>query len=274
MQKIEIFNAALDGDDSRLTRAVGPGGIVCVAPEMSSVFLVAAAADGTQSATIAIIRDYGGGLYEVLLPKSFRVSQVRHDGTHFILTSADGRSAHGTPFQFAVRPRRIDKENNPSYEEQVEETFLSTHLLPSQDSPAPADASGERLGEHSVDDIVRGYGASLSVGGEEIWVTFDSAGPEKVAHLLPHVRELLADFEHLTSVGLEFMWNRFADGSETAQDKARFPDEMVPNALVVHRSGDFELHFTDVTCDYYLDGYCPAVVFRADRTPVDITVEA
>jgi hypothetical protein len=59
------------------------------------------------------------------------------------------------------------------------------------------------------------------------------------------------------------------------------PDEdgsfagMVPTSLVVYLSGDFAVHYEQMSgTEFYMDGYWAAVRFRADRTPVDHSVEA
>ncbi|MEV1119306.1 hypothetical protein AB0I91_29990 [Actinosynnema sp. NPDC049800] len=277
MPGFESFASALSGDDRELRAAAGPDGIVCVAPDLASVFLVQVGADGTQSTTLAIVREGGGSsVNRIEVPASFRISGIRHDHEHFTLTAVDGRTAHGTPRQFVEERKLLDEEHNPRYHEQLEEVFLATHLIPVRDWSEAVDAvtTDRGLDGPGVEEIVRLGQAQVVAGDLDLSVTFDGAGPEKVAELLPHVRDLLAEFDRVSRDGLEFLWDKSSDGSEPDGAKARFLTELVPAELVVYRSGDFEIHFVDTTESYYLDGYWPAVQFTADATPVSETVEA
>ncbi|MFD8783644.1 hypothetical protein [Kitasatospora sp. NPDC059599] len=270
MPNSRIIASALNGDTEELRRAVGAGGLICVAPELSSVFVVRTAADGAQTATV----DLPGSTAFVRLPRSFRVRRIGHDSERFTLTSADGRSVTGTPRQFSTGYKVIAEEHNPWYEQHVEEAFLATGLRPEGllptrilhvgTTPEPAEPRPEG----------RTAGSAAAVPGRRLEMWFDSAGPEKTAELLPHARRLVAEFDRIRRDGTAFIWTAFAEGDETEEEKARFPEVMTPHTLVVYRSGDFEVHFEEPGNRYFMDGYWPAVQYRADLTPVHVTIEA
>jgi hypothetical protein len=261
---METFRSALHGDGTRLRSVTGPDDLVCVAHEPHSVFLVQNAADGTQSATIGSC----GLVAEVGLPPSFRVVEIAADGAEFVVTSADGRVAHGTPDQFTAFPKLVAQEHNPRYAAQLEELFLQTHLLTDEplDTPFPPVATDERLAEP---EVLRFGEALVTVGGREVWLSFDNARPDRVAELLPHTRALLADVDRLSRAGAELLWARVGEG-----DEAEFLAAMTATSLVVYLTGDFELHYEEVSGTYWMDGYWPSVQFLADRTAVDFTTEA
>jgi len=252
MHDLRIFASALAGDDAELTAVAGADGVVCVAPELHSVFLVEAAPDGTHKATVAVVGSYGGGSVNLVpIPKAFRVQRIESDGERFVVAAADGRTVHGTPSQFAHWVKILDEEHNPDYETHLEEAFLATPSLP-EDSPEP-----EQL-------------------ATDIEVSFDSAGPETVTALLPHARTLAAALDRIAQAGAEFLWTWGAKGDESEAEKAEFFDQvMPPTDLVVYRSGDFELHYCNASGgDHFMEGYWPAILFRADQTPVAVSVEA
>ncbi|MER5642533.1 hypothetical protein ABT095_37055 [Kitasatospora sp. NPDC002227] len=270
MPNSRIIQSALNGDAEELRRVVGPGGLVCVAPGLSSVFVVRTAADGAQTGTVAL----PGSTTSVQLPRSFQVRHIGHDRERFTLTSADGRSVTGTPRQFGAYYKVIAEEYNPWYEEHVAEAFLATNLLPDGlllPRVVHAD-SDPRVGGLQAEGGITG--SSVTVAGQQLEIWFDCAGPEKVTVLLPHARRLVAGFERIRRDGAEFIWTAFAEGDETEEEKARFPEVMTPETLVVYRSGDFEVHFGETGSRYFMDGYWPAVQYRADMTPVHATVEA
>ncbi|MQS16321.1 hypothetical protein F7Q99_29930 [Streptomyces kaniharaensis] len=270
MPNSRIIASALNGDAEELRRVVGPGSLMCIAPELSSVFVVRTAADGEQTATVAL----PGSTMFVQLPRSFQVRHIGHDSERFTLTSTDGRSVAGTPRQFTACYKVIVEKHNPWYEEHVEEAFLATSLLP--DGLLPPHIrhvdTDPVLGEPRVEGRIAE--TSVTTPGRRLEMWFDCAGPEKIAELLPHARRLVAEFEHIRRDGTEFIWTTFAEGDETEEEKARFPEVMTPNTLVVYRSGDFEVHFGEPESRYFMDGYWPAVQYRADMTPVHVTVEA
>ncbi|MBG0833137.1 hypothetical protein HS041_36140 [Planomonospora sp. ID67723] len=262
-----VFAAALNGDDTQVRDLAGPDGVFCIAAELCSVFLVEVTADGTQQGTLA----YPRGITRVELPRSWPVHRIDHDREHFILTSTDGRSVHGTPRQFAAYPKILPAEHNPSYQEHLEEAFLATHLLPPHPPPPGTYASlaEPMLGGHHIDDVVQGT-VQVPAAGRDLWVGFDHAGPEKVAELLPHTHRLLAAFDRISRAGTDFLWNRCVDGTESEEERAGLPDAIVPTNLIVYRSADFEVHFQDVSGRYFPDdSYWPCVWYRADMTPVD-----
>ncbi|MEV2276789.1 hypothetical protein AB0I72_14530 [Nocardiopsis sp. NPDC049922] len=292
----------LQGDDAILKSRIGPLDIACVAPELCSVFIVKTGADGTQTGRLALTGEIDGGLFDlsVRIPESFRVQRITDDGERFTVTSDDGRSAHGTPSQFARSPgikligrlyqplrgvKILDREYNPLYEQHFEESFLATHLLPVErpldrdwQLPMPAHLETDPvLGEIRRSDIGENtYEAAVPVTGGEICVGFDSAGPEKVIALLPHARALVRSFDRILRDGIEFLWNWGLEGGETEEERVRFLDEILPPAcLFVYRSGDFELHFTaGVTEEFIQNGFWAVVLFRADMRPVGVTFTA
>lgn len=65
--------------------------------------------------------------------------------------------------------------------------------------------------------------------------------------------------------------------SDTDEDRLRFLDSLVLEAATVYHSGDFGVDLSDdrgLFEQAFLAGYWPKVHFRADRTPVAVTVEA
>lgn len=271
MLDLEIFAKALGGDDKRLRSEAG---LFCVAPELHSVFLVQTAEDGTQNGTVAIVGSGGGGVVGVVdLPRSFQVREIAHDGDRFVLTSADGRTATGTPDQFDAHPRLVHEPVNPRYQEQLEEIFLSTHLLPTdRETLAEPQTVTQDLNGPGIDEVVRTGQATVTVGDEEVWLNFDNAWPEKITSLLPHTRDLLARITDLGRAGADFLW---AQGSPDEDPETDFLELMEPTTLVMFLTGDFEIHYEGISdSEYYMDGYWPAVHFLADGTPVDHAIEA
>ncbi|MGW6745284.1 hypothetical protein ACWGDX_31870 [Streptomyces sp. NPDC055025] len=267
MRDLKVFAAALTGEDTLARSLAGPDGVLCVAPALSSVFLVEPAAGGGQTGTVAVVGASGGGMVSLVeLPRSFRVLRIGHDQDGYVLTGEDGRSVRGTPAQFAARPKLVGREHNPAYEEHLEEAFLATHLIPADGGTAHAGTGdGTQYGQ---------YGGTVHAAGLDIELSFDRAGPEKTAALLPHARRLVADFARIRRAATEFLhaWGAEGDGTDE-EERLGFAAAMVPTDLVVYRSGDFEVAFEDTSGTYFLDGYWPNIVFRADMTPVDLTVE-
>ncbi|HEX6352090.1 hypothetical protein [Actinophytocola sp.] len=269
---MDVFRDALHGNGKRLRKAAEPDGVFCVAAEPHSVFLVQNSDDGTQSATVGSC----GRVSIVELPRSFRVQDIAYDAGEFVLTSADGQVAHGSPDQFTAQPRLVAEEHNPRYQEQLTEIFLRTHQLSEltqSDKPYPPPSVGPELAGPELADILRVGQALVPLGEHEVWLSFDYAGPEKVADLLPLARELLADFDRLSRAGAELLWDRTTEGEEIESDRAGFLAEMIATSLVVLLSGDFELHYEGAE-DFFMEGYWPSVQFLADRTPVDYVIEA
>ncbi|ORL15127.1 hypothetical protein [Prescottella equi] len=65
--------------------------------------------------------------------------------------------------------------------------------------------------------------------------------------------------------------------SDTDEDRLRFLDSFGLEAVTVYHSGDFGVDLSDdrgLFEQAFLAGYWPKVHFRADRTPVAVTVEA
>ncbi|WP_405810373.1 hypothetical protein OG524_13465 [Streptomyces sp. NBC_01520] len=278
MDDLEIFASALRGDDVRLRELAGEHGLVCTAAEPASVFLIRPADDGGQRGTLAVVGASGGGsVGKVRLPRSFPVRRIGYDGGCFVLTAGDGREVRGTPGQFGVWPKIVTAEHNPAYEQHLEEAFLATHLLPDgprEPSAVGLPSPGAAWGELPADEIVRRQYVVVPAAGQELSVSFDCAGPEKVAELLPHTREVVADFGQVRRTGAEFLWDWGANGDESEEDRVGFLDAVAPTDLVVFRSGDFEVHFDDASGRYFPDGYWGAVQYRRDMTPESGTMEA
>ncbi|KQX78823.1 hypothetical protein AB0K86_07845 [Streptomyces clavifer] len=278
MDDLEIFASALRGDDVRLRELAGEHGLVCTAVEPGSVFLIRPAEDGGQRGTLAVVGASGGGsVSKVRLPRSFPVRRIGYGGGCFVLTAGDGREVRGTPAQFGAWPKILTAEHNPAYEQHLEEAFLATHLFP--DGPrdplaAELPPPGTAWGGLPADEIVRRRYVVVPAAGQDLSVSFDCAGPEKVAELLPHALEVVAEFGRIRRTGAEFLWDWGANGDESEEDRAGFLDAVAPTDLVVLRSGDFEVHFDDVSGRYFPDGYWGAVQYRRDMTPASGTMEA
>ncbi|MFI6574170.1 hypothetical protein ACIBFB_00100 [Nocardiopsis sp. NPDC050513] len=280
---LDTFASALRDGGETLNGLVGPRDIVRTAPGLRSVAVVESGTGGTQTLRIAFVSETGPGSFDVRtrIPGSFPVRHVSDDGERFTLTSDDGRSVLGTPRQFRslAEVRILNREYNPSYERHAEEAFLATHLLPDGRSLPPRLRTDAVLGEIRLHDALREYESTVRVGGGETRWAFDSAGPERVAALLPRVRALVASFDRVLHDGLEFLWTWGADGAgpeEEAEERSRFLEETAPPSdVVVYRSGDFEVHFGGAGGGRsFMDGYWPAVHFRSDTTPVGVSVQA
>ncbi|MFJ8614381.1 hypothetical protein ACIRD4_00770 [Streptomyces clavifer] len=278
MDDLEIFASALRGDDVRLRDFAGAYGLVCTAAELSSVFVIRPADDGGQRGALAVVgASGGGGVSAVRLPRSFPVRRVGYEGDCFVLTSIDGREVRGTPEQFSAWPRMITAEHNSSYERQLEEAFLATHLLPHGrrgTACAERPCTGREWSALRADEMVRRQSVIVAADGLDLSVSFDCAGPEMTAELLPHAREVVADFGAVRRAGAEFLWGWGANGDESEEDRADFLAAVAPTDLVLFRSGDFEVHFGDASGQYFTDGYWGAVQYRRDMAPASGTMEA
>ncbi|MFL6119203.1 hypothetical protein [Actinophytocola sp.] len=271
MLALETFADALRGNAERLRQEAGAGALICVAPELSSVFVVGTA-DGKQTGTVAVVER--GLVGAVELPRSFQVREVARDGGQFVLTSADGRVARGTPEQFTTWTRIVAEGVNPRFDEHLAEILVNTHQIPVRDLAGADDTPATDPALRNVEEISRVGEAMVTVGDEEVWLTFENAWPEKVVELVPHVRELLAALETLGRTGAEFLLARTTTAQGSDEDRAEFLARMRASSLVVYLSGDFELHYEGVSGTYYLDGYWPSVQFLANGTPVDHAIEA
>ncbi|MFF2024355.1 hypothetical protein ACFVW2_21445 [Streptomyces sp. NPDC058171] len=277
MHELKTFAGALRGDGVSLDSLRRGARALSVGTELSAVFRVGTGSDGEQQAVLAAVGPSGGGtVTRVALPRAFRVEHLTHDATHFTLRAADGRTVRATPEQFATHVLLLPPDDDPRYEVRLTEAFLATALLPDRSwtperTPAVHDAL---LGTISYARGAGGYGTDLVLGDQDVRLTFDGAGVEKVTELLPHARDLVAGFAPVEAAGRGFLWSWGRDGTETADDERRFKDALCPGALVVYRSGDFEVHFDDTSGDHFPDGYWPVVRHRADRTPTSVSVEA
>lgn len=267
MQNLKTFHDALRGDDAALRAEAGPDALIEIAPELSSVLVVRPGVD----VTIAIVGNENGGhlLGPVHVPASFPIASVGHEGGEFVLTSADGRTVRGTPDQFAVEPRLIRDEVNPQHDEQREQLFYETHLRPAERFRSPPESPVADVALSDPDPVAEAGEAMVRVGDREVWLSFESAGPDKVRAQLPHVRGLLADLDTIGRAGAEFLWARHGE-----DDKDEFMALATATSLVVLSNGDFEVHYEETSGVYVMDGYWLAVQFTADRTPVEDLVEA
>lgn len=269
----DTFAAALRGDETRLRDEVGADAVVCVAPELESVFVVRTGEDGGQTATVG-----GPGIVAVVrLPRAFRVTEITSDGGRFVLTDAEGRTARGTPAQFRSWPMLLDADVNPDYEAQLEAVLLDTHRVPEYATLSEGPRTDLAMSGPEVAQIIQAGEAMIVVDGEDaIWLDFDNAWPEKVEELLPHTRALLADLQAIGRAGAEFLWHQTENATEDDEGSAEeFFATMAPTTLVVYVTGDFAVHYERMSGSvFYMDGYWPAVRFRADRTPVDHFVDA
>ncbi|MDQ3790064.1 MAG: hypothetical protein M3422_22825, partial [Actinomycetota bacterium] len=273
MRNLKTFQAALGGDDAELREQAGPGALICLAPELSSAFVVWPGADGTQNARVAIIgTEEGGGnaLADVHVPTSFPVISVERNGGEFVLTSADGRTVHGTPEQFAQEPLLLVDEDDPRYTEQRDQLFYETHLRPLDRFAAlDMDSPETDIALSNADAVAAAGEAMVAFGDDEVWLNFECAGPEKVMQQIPHARGLLADLTAIGRAGAEFVWSRTTDEDKAGIGEDAFFELMTPSSLVVHSNGDFVVHYERTSDVLVMDGYWIAVQFDADRTPVD-----
>jgi hypothetical protein len=275
VRELGPFTAAIEGDDTELRAEAGPDAMINIARDLSSVLVVRPTTEGKQSGTVAVLHEGGGStLARFGVPRSFRVTAVDRDGAEFVLTADDGRTVHGTPDQFAAEPLLIGEEHNPRYAEQREQIFYERHLLPLNrfSSPAESPTTDRALADEDV--VAEAGEVVVTIGDDELWLSFECAGPGKVRQLLPHARELLADIERIGRDGAEFMWARIAEDDETGKDQDEFLDVARPTSLVIYVSGDFAVHYEETSEVYVMDGYWLAVQFTADRTPVIHYVDA
>jgi hypothetical protein len=228
MRPLIEYMAALHGEQ-RLD------GIVCVAPDLSSVFQVVQ--DGErQEGTIALVGSHGGGRTTLVpIPQAFVVAQIDLDGPHFAVTSIDGRQIRATPQQFANVPVLIDARFNQAHEEQLLEQWMSTADRP--DAAATIEWQ------------------TVQAGQFKIRLGFDCADAESN---MPKAERILAHFDEVHAAAVDFLG---ADGEGRS-----------PGTLVVYRTGDFALHFDNTETND--EAAWPAVQFQADLTPVQVTIEA
>lgn len=272
-----MFARALRGDRASLEILRRGAHVLCVAEPLSTVLRVVAEPDGGQEAVLATVGASGGGtVLRLAVPRAFRIDAAGHDATHLVLRAADGRTVRATPGQFGTHVRLLPPDHNPLYEEQLAEAFLAAPLLPRGDwrpdrTPPVRD---EGLGVVTFDRDLVDYGVAVTLDDRPLRLSFDAADAGRTAELAPHARRLAEALPSIGAAGGEFLWSWGADGTEPAEEKARFLDALRPDGLVVYRSGDFEVHFDDTSGDYFPEGYWPAVRYRADRTPVSVSVEA
>jgi hypothetical protein len=277
VHELGIFAGALRGDGVSLDALQRDARALCVGTELSAVFRVGTDPDGEQQAVLATVGPAGGGIVtRVALPRTFRVERITHDADRFTLRAADGRTVSATPAQFGTHVLLLPPDDDPQHEARLTEAFLATALLPDRSwtpdrTPAVHDPL---LGTITHTLGSGGYGTDLALDDRDIRLTFDGAGVERVTELLPHARNLVAGFARIEADGREFLWSWGRDGTETADEERRFRAALCPGALVVYRSGDFEVHFDDTSGDHLPEGYWPVVRHRADRTPTSVSVEA
>ncbi|MCP9958877.1 DUF2262 domain-containing protein [Streptomyces sudanensis] len=277
MYGLEVFARALRGDRASLDSLRRGADVLCVARGLSAVLRVGAGPDGGQEAVLAVVGSSGGGIVSRLeVPRAFRIVEAGHDATRLTLRASDGRTVRATPGQFRSHVRLLPPDRNPAYEEQLTEAFLATPLLPDADwtpDRTPPVRDGV-LGTIAFDEALADYGVAVVLGGRSLRLSFDGAGAGRVAELAPHAGKLAEALRSIGEDGAEFLWTWGADGTEPAEEKARFLGALRPAGLVVYRTGDFEVHFDDVSGEYFAEGYWPAVRYRADRTPVSASLEA
>jgi hypothetical protein len=274
---LTTYAAALAGDDERLRAEAGQDAVICVAPRLRGVFVVKDIGDGRQEGALATVGAPDSGHVAVVqVPRTFRVREITADRGEFVLTAADGRTVRGTPGMFTSYPMLVDPSVNPRYDEQLEDVYANLHRITDLFTTVADPRSTDReLSGPEVDEIVRDGEAVVRTGdGEQVWLKFQNAWPERVAELLPRAREVLAALERIAGDGAEFLWSKTRTGEETAEEKDEFLGLMTPSSLVMYITGDFEIHYEGVSGVYYLDGYWPSVHFLADGTPVDHAMEA
>ncbi|URM91278.1 hypothetical protein LUW75_16275 [Streptomyces sp. MRC013] len=277
MRGPEVFARALRGDRASLETLRRGAHVLCVVEPLSTVLRVVAEPDGGQEAVLATVGASGGGtVLRLAVPRAFRIDGAGHDATHLVLRAVDGRTVRATPGQFGTHVRLLPPDHNPLYEEQSTEAFLAAPLLPRGDWPPGPHPSGAGRGPRG-DHLRPGPGGLRGRGHARrpVPATVVRRRRRREDRGTGAPRRRLA--EALPSIGAaggEFLRSRAADGTEPAEEKARFLDALRPGGLVVYRSGGFEVHFDDTSADYFPEGYWPAVRYRADRTPVSVSVEA
>ncbi|WP_018352653.1 hypothetical protein [Longispora albida] len=126
-------------------------------------------------------------------------------------------------------------------------------------------------GEIHFDEPTQSHTVTLPTIGR-LWLISDDETP--FVDLLPHARRIIAAFDQVHRESLAFLWSWGATGDETAEDQARFRDELRPETVTLHPSGAFVVHYAVTAGRHFPDGYWPAVHHHADLTPARVTVEA
>lgn len=219
------------------------------------------------------------------LPRRFRVATVALEDNRVHLHTDDGRVLSASPGQLSVVPYLVPAQHNPHYDEQDERAFLDAPNLPAVDlvvSGSDVPLHDPVLGEIVVRaPSAMGHTAEVpeagTFGGRSVGVLFDAVGRGRIEELLPAVRAILADLPAVHDAAVGHLWEWGRDEGDTDEDRARFVTGFGVEAVTVYHSGDFGIDLSDDAGLFeqaFMDGYWPKVHFRADRTPVAVTVEA
>lgn len=132
----------------------------------------------------------------------------------------------------------------------------------------------DTMDESAYDELLdRGY-VTVRAADQHISVSFDTREAAVITALLPQAGELLSTFDRIRADATAFLWNWGAEGDGSEDERLGFLRDMRPTTLVVLGSGEFAVHYEEVSEDLFLDGYWPAVHFSTERAPVSVTVEA
>ncbi|NKS54540.1 hypothetical protein GS500_16925 [Rhodococcus hoagii] len=217
------------------------------------------------------------------VPRRFRIVEVLQEGTRVTLRSEDGRVLAASPGQLSVVPYLIPAQHNPNHDEQDEHAFLDAPRLPAGDV---ADSATSLVDPVFGEFVVRapsivGYTAEIPeaavLGDRPVAVMFDGVGRDRIEELLPAVRDLVTDLPAVLGGAVDHLWEWGREESDTDEDRLRFLDSFGLEAATVYHSGDFGVDLSDdrgLFEQAFMAGYWPKVHFRADRTPVAVTVEA
>jgi hypothetical protein len=280
VRDLAVWDKALTGDEGPLWETLAGGSLVCVAPQLSAVFVVEPVDDGGQKATLA--RSVGGYGMEAYteLPRTFHVMRIDYDDRHFTLHATDGRSVRATFAQFVEQPMVLAQDANPSYDTDLEQSLAAIPSMYTRDTPLPPPTiHDEILGVIEFDERTHEYLAHIRDQGysdDLIVLRFMDAPAERVKALLPGVHRILADYERIRREGIDYLWDHGPDDEGTDEEKAAFVKAMVGFGLHIYYSGDFTMAFGDnEDSSYFLDNYWMEVHFRRDNLmPVMVSMEA
>lgn len=144
----------------------------------------------------------------------------------------------------------------------------------------------------ALDQLTDDHPVTVHAADQDLVVLVDSLDAPRIAEALPHVRALLAEFAVVRERATAFLWDfgatdddngETSDTSETSEtdettntdnEKAAFFRDMLPTTLVINDAPAIQLHYEDISEQYMLDGYWPAVHIDRDLNPIEVTVES
>ncbi|CAM4301800.1 hypothetical protein GCM10007362_11890 [Saccharibacillus endophyticus] len=129
-------------------------------------------------------RESGGGMDSLIdIPLSFTVKAVFMEGEKIVLSADDGRVLAAEPERFGFR-RLIRKRNNPDYEAQAEQDFLS---IPTKSRGAADLYRDERGNEWTYNTEIGGYWLTDSASDEQgqAEISCEATTRDELAEMLP-----------------------------------------------------------------------------------------